>query len=268
MPARIPTIVGVVVVLFWLLPFSICAVSVRIIAIPSSITTDPFTVTASISGAASGTNYMRVDVYKDGTSNYFGETYNGNDWASGGSGKDYYPITVQTGVSWIGDIQARIGSVTSSEYDGQGTYSMRLRRYTNSGGSGSEDANLSAVPIVIAVPTQTPTIAPTETQKVTSIASPTNTTFPIHTPIPTLLSPTIRPTSYVRIISRVTIDDEMASSGGVLGQSDEKQVDSASKSMDVVTQKRSYIAFLLFAGIACSILAAVSAIKIRYTRKE
>jgi len=267
MSARIPTGVGVVVVLLFL-PFSVFAVSVRLISVPTIITSDPFTVTASISGAAAGINYLRVDVYKDGTSNYFGETYNGNDWAGGGSGKDYFPITIQTGIPWIGDVQARIGVISSSEYDGQGTYNLRLRRYTSSGNAGSEDANLSAIPIAISIPTPTPTVAPTSVPSHTPTISLTHTASSTNTTIPTPQTPTSRPTSYVRIISRVTIEDEMASFGSVLGQVDEEKRQDATKSMDVLSQKRPYITALLFTGIGLSLLAAATAIKILYTRKE
>ena len=76
--------------LFWLFFASKAyAVTISITDIPSTITDAPFVLTASISGASAGTNYLRVEIFKDGTNNYFGETYNGSDWYSGGDGTLY-----------------------------------------------------------------------------------------------------------------------------------------------------------------------------------
>jgi hypothetical protein len=179
----------------------IFAVSVTITNFPSVITVDPFTVTASISGAATGTNYLRIDVYKDGMQSYLGETYNGSDWCSSSNGKDYFPINVQSGKFWSGDVQARIGDIIGTSYDGQGSYKMRLRRYTSSGSPGSEDPDNSAVSIVINIPTPTPTNTPTPTSTPvptstptsTVTSTPTRTPTPTHTPTPTK-TPTATPT--------------------------------------------------------------------------
>ena len=162
------------------------AVSVSITNFPSTITSNPFNITISISGASSGTNYIRLDLYKDGTQNYFGQTYNGGDWYDGSEGIQYFPITVQSGTDFSGDIQARVGSPNSTDYDGVGSYKMRIRRYTASGNQGSEDANASAVSIAINVPT--PTLIPTPTPT----SEPTHTPTPTKSPTPT---PTIKPTS-------------------------------------------------------------------------
>src|SRR5258708_665683 len=122
------------IALFFLLwfPRPAFSVTVSIINPPATITDEFFTLNASVSGAATGTNYLRVDIYKDSTTNYFGETFNGSDWYSGSDGKQYFPISVKTGVIWNGQIQARIGSVLNNDYDGSGKYKIRLRRYTTS----------------------------------------------------------------------------------------------------------------------------------------
>lgn len=167
------------------------AVSVTISDYPSTITEDSFTITASVSGATTGTNYLRIDIFKDGTTNYFGETFNNTDWYGGSTYSQYLPITIQTGVTWSGNIQGRIGSPTATQYDGSGTYKIRLRRYTSGGGYTSTEANNSAVTISIALPTSTPT--PTDTP--TSTPSPTATPAPTRTPTPTLIpnTPTSKP---------------------------------------------------------------------------
>src|SRR5437868_14827917 len=78
-------------------PKNVYAVTVSIIDYPSTISLDQFSLTASVSEASSGTNYLRLDIFKDGTTTYFGETYNGSDWYSGSDGKQYFPITVEIG---------------------------------------------------------------------------------------------------------------------------------------------------------------------------
>jgi hypothetical protein len=170
-----------------LFPRSCYAVSVTIDSFPSSINSDSFPINVSILGASPGTNYIRVDLYRDGTSNYFGETYNGSDWYSGSDGKQYFPITIVSSKSTASAVlQARAGSLEGVDYDGQGQYKMRVRRYTGSGGQGSEDSNLNAVNISIVIPT--PTLVPTSTP----------TQCPTNTPVPTVKpTPTIQPTIYV-----------------------------------------------------------------------
>lgn len=183
--------------LFFLLffPLHVYAVNVSILSFPSTISSDAFTITASISGAATGTNYLRVDVYKDSTKNYFGETYNGSDWYSGSDGKQYFPITVQSGKVWNGDIQARIGNPSVTDYDGSGSYRLRIRRYTSSGGEGSEDPNNSSVSVAITFPTLTPT--PTTVPTLAPTNTPIPTKVPTSTPTPSKFpttKPTIKPT--------------------------------------------------------------------------
>src|SRR3989304_5438603 len=73
------------------------AVTVSITNFSSTINDQPFTVTASVSGANAGTNYIRTDLYKEGTQNYFGQTYNGSDWYGGSDGKQYFPISIESG---------------------------------------------------------------------------------------------------------------------------------------------------------------------------
>ena len=171
------------------------AVSVTISDYPSTITEDAFTITASISGATAGTNYLKIDIFEDGTTNYFGETFNNSDWYGGSTYSQYLPITIQTGVTWSGNIQGRIGSPTTTQYDGNGIYKIRLRRYTGGGGYTASEANNSAVTISIAIPTSTPT--PTNTPTPAPTSAPTQTPTPTKTPTPTQIpnTPTIKPSS-------------------------------------------------------------------------
>ena len=139
---------------------ALAAITVKISDYPSTITQEPFTITVSVEGAQTATNYLRVDLFKEDTSSYFGETYNGAEWYSGSDGKQYFPISVQSGQIWSGEFQARIGEPSLSKYTGSGAYKMRIRRYTASGGQGGENARDSSVSITISAPVQDPTPTP------------------------------------------------------------------------------------------------------------
>lgn len=198
-------IVIIVLVLLFSFPKNVLAVSVTINTHPDSISSnDQFTVNISVAGADAGKNYIRLQLYKDGSTKYFGETYNGNTWYRDSDGTQYFPIDVVAGTTWTGDVQGRFGSPSSAEYDGQGTYKLRIQRYTSSGSVGSEDENASSVTQSISVPTPTPTPTatptpthtPTPSPTPTPTKSPTPTTAPASTPTPTpsKLTPTIKPT--------------------------------------------------------------------------
>ena len=168
-----PKILGLVLgfSLFLIAAKTALAITVTVSDYPQTITQDPFSITVSVEGAQTATNYLRVDLYKEGTSSYFGEIYNGTDWYDGSDGKQYYPISIQSGQIWSGEVQARIGEPSSSKYTGPGTYEMRIRRYTASGGQGGENANDSSVSITIDAPAQVPTPSPSISQSVSSTST-------------------------------------------------------------------------------------------------
>jgi len=172
-----------------LFPKPTFAVSVNITSCPNIITDEPFIISASISGASSVTNYLRIDFFKDQTTTYFGETFNGVDWYGGSTHTQYFPITIQKG-EWSGDIQGRVGNV--NEHDNSAQYKMRLRRYTSGGGYTASEANSSVINVSLVLPTSTPTPAPIQTS--THTPTPTPTVKPSPTIKPTLTS---RPTTYI-----------------------------------------------------------------------
>src|SRR4051794_40273609 len=106
----------VIIAIFFLLSFFVSpsvvlAVTITVDQIPQSVTTEPFTINVSVLGASQGQNYLRADLYKEGTSEYFGETYNGSDWYSGSSGAQYLPITVLDSKTAVQTpMQIRIGT--------------------------------------------------------------------------------------------------------------------------------------------------------------
>lgn len=205
--------------IFSLVAKSALAVSVTINSFPSTITDDPFNITASISGASAGTNYLRIDLFKDQTTSYFGETFNNSDWYGGSTYSQYLPITIQSGVIWSGSIQGRVGSPTQTQYDGGGIYKIRLRRYTSGGGNTASEANNSAVVVSISIPTSTPT--PTDVP--TPTLEPTSTPIPTNTPIPTKLT-TKTPTPKPKLTTAVSNLTPIASTAQVLGDTTQENL--------------------------------------------
>lgn len=159
------------------------AVTTTILEPPPHIGDEPFKVTVQVEGASAGTNYLRVDLYQDGTKNYFGETDNTQAWYGGSDGKQYYPITITTGVPTVATVSARIGDPSQTDYPGPGEYKMRVRRYTSSGNQGSEDPH--SVDITLTKSWPTPTPSPSPTQAPTPTATPTSTPSPTEASTPT-----------------------------------------------------------------------------------
>lgn len=175
-----------IAILLFILVFSknVFAVTTTISNLPSTISTDPFTINIVISGASTGTNYLRIDLYKISSSNYFGETFNGSSWYNAGDYIQYYPVTIQSGNNWTGQVQGRLGSPSLTQYDGPGQYKIKVRRYTSSGSYSTTEANNGALDIIINVPIPTPT----------PVITPTDIIMPTPTLIPTItITPTLTP---------------------------------------------------------------------------
>lgn len=276
-------VVVLVVVLFFLyFANSALAVSVTISDYPGTIAEDSFTITASISGATTGTNYLRIDLYEEGGTNYFGETFNSTDWYGGSTYSQYLPVSIVSGIVWSGAVQGRIGSPTSTEYDGSGVYKMRLRRYTSGGGGTATEANNSAVTVSISLPTSTPTPTvtptpnPTNTPTPTPTSSPTNTPTPSPTPtktptpapiMPNILTPTLNPLaspSQEKIVPTFVLGD---STGNELMISPPEDIFGKPKSAN-----NNFSKIFVFVGIVfiamCGILAFRAIKKVDSTQNE
>lgn len=186
------TIQKIILLLAIVFPVKIFAVTTDIITHPSSIGEDKFNVTVQVASASAGTNYLRIDLYKDGTKNYFGETDNGQAWYGGSDGKLYFPITIVSGTPTVATVSARLGEPSQSDYPGPGSYKLRVRRYTASGSQGSEDTISKDISITKTWPSPSPSFivdpSPTPTPSASSTLSPTiiptQTPKPSPTPIP------------------------------------------------------------------------------------
>ncbi|OGK15374.1 hypothetical protein A2774_03530 [Candidatus Roizmanbacteria bacterium RIFCSPHIGHO2_01_FULL_39_12c] len=176
-------VLTIALTLLFILSPSAFAVTTAIIEPPTTIISDPFALKISIAGAAAGSNYLRIDLFKPSTSNYFGETYNGTGWYSESDFNQYFPLIIEAGVNWFGEIQGRIGNPTSAQYDGPGPYKLRIRRYTPSGNYNSAEANNNVTDVIINIviptiaytPNQLPSDTPTPGESEEQPLSPTVT---------------------------------------------------------------------------------------------
>ena len=176
--------------IFILFPKKINAVTININNSPSIISTGSFNVDVFISGPSDGKNYLRIDLYKEGTTQYFGETFNGTDWYSGSIGTNYFAVDIVDSTA-SATLSGRIGNPSSSEYPGPGAYKLRIRRYTSSSSYSTGDQ----VPVNVNIEVSTPTPNPTEEpiNDPTSTPTSTPTLKPTSTPLPTK-SPSPKPT--------------------------------------------------------------------------
>lgn len=193
----------------------VIAVSTSIVQSPSTISDEPFTITVNVTGATAGTNYLRADLYRTDTKNYFGETDNTQYWYGGSDGKLYFPVTIESGTPLIATFSARLGNPSSTDYPGPGLYKLRIRRYTSSGNQGSEDPQPADINITKANPSPTPSPSP----------SPSPSYDPSPTPAPTLSTsqpPSPLPTKTLASpVMLATLRPELASpeAGTVSGES-------------------------------------------------
>lgn len=190
--------VFIISILLFLFPQKVLAVTLTLSNYPSSISSSEFSVDVFVDGPSAGTNYLRVDLYKDGTTKYFGETFNGSSWYSGSDGKQYFPITISSESTASATLKALVGNPNSSEYPGPGSYKLRIRRYTASGNAASSDQQTPIdIQINVATPSPEPTQEPTQepTTQPTTTPTKTPTPTPKATPKPTSTKkPTIKPT--------------------------------------------------------------------------
>lgn len=100
--------------LLFIFPQKIFAVTIEISNYPAVIGTDPFNVNVYVSGPSDGKNYLRIDIYKESTTNYFGETYNGADWYSGSSGTSYFAVDIINSTA-SATLQGRVGNPSLTE---------------------------------------------------------------------------------------------------------------------------------------------------------
>lgn len=164
---------GLLLTILFLFPSKALAVTVTISNIPAEISDQPFKIDVSVVGAQAGTNYLRANLFPSDTTKYFGYTYNGTSFVNGSDYSQYFPITIDSSSGWTGTIQAKLDS-DSSYFNGSGTYSLKVRRYTQSGSSYTWSNEIS-LNVIFATPTPSPTPSPTATATPSPSSSPVST---------------------------------------------------------------------------------------------
>lgn len=127
------------------------------------------TVTLSLQGQNNKTYYLEGAFKKEGSSNYFGLTWNDSSWVpyTASNFTILKPITTDQTGKWNGVVKVKIDQ-GSNLFSGNGTYSLRLKRFTT-GGNGYWAEN-SVIITVDSLPSPIP--------------SPSPSTTPIPTPSP------------------------------------------------------------------------------------
>lgn len=103
--------------------------------IPMEVTgNQEFDVAVSLSGlSASSVYYLKGAFQKAGSTNYFGETLNGNTWIKTGTEKtSQLQITTDASGAWSGLIKSR-ADLTDTGFTGSGSYIYKVGRYTATG---------------------------------------------------------------------------------------------------------------------------------------
>lgn len=246
----------VVILLGFIFTQKVLAVNLDVSNIPATISASPFAITVSIFGANTGKNYLRVDLFKEGTFNYFGETNNGGEWYAGSTGTSYFPIDiVSSSATATADVQAQIGAPSDTDYLGSGLYKLRIRRYT----SASSYSAGNPYDIYINVPTPTPTEAP---EPIQTTATPTSTPIPTPTKIPV-------PTSTKTPTPAPTKEPDPTESPVILGIEDEPSTTPPSFNSDIVDpQKKSPILAIVFIGLGLILICFSVGYTIRKTNKD
>lgn len=197
------------------------AFAARNITVSSDKTTlhgyDEMTVhIASLSGFVDGeTIYIKAAFYKDGSTNYFGLTKNGDNWI-----KNSDAITNQRQIE-IGNWDRQL--VIKSDFDdsgytnyGEGDYKVKIGFYylASSGSFSSINWSANSLDVSISSPDPTPTPTPNPTSPPTATSKPTATP----TPAPTA-KPSLSPTS-IHILAIATDSAEASDDGDLFATDD------------------------------------------------
>lgn len=188
------------------------------------------TVTATISGLPNP-SFFRVELQKSSGDTYFGYSKNNlGNWVKVTSDSDctnYYSVTDTNITSLI--LGIKIGSDNAPE---NGTYLLKLRRYTSTCGSSSDS---DPVTIQINLPTPVPSPTPNPTTVSTPIPTPIKTVAPTTTKSPTprpIL--TIKPTPTPEVLGDSNQEASPDSELGETSSPEPSQVKTGSKKSAII----------------------------------
>ena len=128
---------------------------------------------------ASKKYFLRAVFSEKDSTKYFGYTHNGKEsWGNSGSDKSLLlEITTNDEASWSGKLKVK-PDVTSSNFSGEGTYFLKVGRYTSQNDSSADWTDQEEevfISYTAPSPTATPTSNPTSTPQPTQVQEPTPT---------------------------------------------------------------------------------------------
>lgn len=117
------------------------------------------TVNLSLQGQNNKIYYLEGAFKKEGSSNYFGLTWNDSSWVkySASNFTTLKSITTDQAGKWNGIVKVKIDK-DSSLFSGDGTYTLRMKRFTSGGSNFLAD---NSIALVISSPVSPPTPTPT-----------------------------------------------------------------------------------------------------------
>lgn len=267
-------VILLLIIRFFISVSPVFAVSVTISNVPFSITDQPFNIDVSVAGAQAGTNYLRANLFPTGTTKYFGYTYNGTSFVNSSDYSQYFPIPIDSSGNWSGTIQAKVDT-NSSYYTDPGTYSLKVRRYTQSGSSytWSNEVTLTLdlptptpVPSPIPTPIPSPTPSSTITATSTSISKKTTPQIISPTPVPASKSttvPLLDKTDNSLSLKNITKNNSIASVAG-----ERKESTASPKTLQTEIKPQKQINFPIMVGVVLVIFGFISLFYIYLQRKK
>lgn len=159
-------------------------------------------IDVKISGAAANTlNYLRAAFYPDSTTSYFGYTFNHlSEWYNGASPidpKKFLQIQISGEGTWSGQLKIK-PDISSTYFKGNGSYLLKVGRYTANGTSVTDWSASTEVTIIGVDPTPTPTNTPAPQPTNAPTSTPTPSKKPTPTPLkisPSSITPSVSSSS-------------------------------------------------------------------------
>jgi hypothetical protein len=173
----------------------------------------PLSFSLSQSISASNPVYLRVVIYQEGTTKYFGYTQNkALDWINTTSDKSlFFELAVSPEGTASGELKGKF-DLENSYYNGAGVYKVKLGRYTSSSDSGADWSNeleITHTTNPSPTPTPTPTLSPSpaSTSTPTPSSTPTSSSEAKTSPLASSLgTPSLSPSTQIGTVAGLTVD--------------------------------------------------------------
>lgn len=119
-------------------------------------------ITLSLQGQGNKTYYLEGALKKEGSTNYFGLTWNDSSWVkyTASNYTTLKSITVDSTGKWNGIVKVKIDK-SSSLFTGNGNYVLRMKRFTSGGSNYWADNDIALTVTLPSSPTPIPSSPPT-----------------------------------------------------------------------------------------------------------